>query len=219
MKDLFVKTQIHNEIGEIPDFPAEKVNALWRKTPPDSKDIVCDLFLLPFEGRFGKAEIDYAKSTTLFFLSLLIRDEIKDGAVFSEKEAVLYGDYLFTLAVAALPEGENGKDALPLLETIKTRLEKSVAHKKEGYREETAAADWGETTRSLALKAAEKAERGEGEKAAYAALGAALGALWGALYETGSASSSLYSEVEDKAAACPFGAELAAYAEKWRDQR
>lgn len=211
-----VKKQIHNEIKEISDFPSEKAAALWQKTPADSEGIVCDLFLLPFGDNFGEAEIDCVKSLTLLFLSLLTRDELKNGVAFDEKEAVLYGDYLFTLAIAALPKEGIIESSLPLLKTVKTRLETGVSHKKEGYNEATAAADWGETGRNLAIKAAERAGRGEEEKKAYEALGTALGALWGAIYETGAASTSLYRNVESKAEDCPFGAELTAYAEKWR---
>ena len=219
MKTASVKTQIHHEITRFPDFPAAKAAVLWRNAPSDSEEMICDLFLLPFEEKIGDAEIAFTESLTLFFLSRLVRDELKNGAVFSEKEAVLYGDYLFTLAVAALPKSEDEESALSLMKTVKTHLERRAAHKKEEYSETAAAADWGEMIRDLAVRAASQAERNKEEQEAYAALGAALGALWGALYETGSASSSLYAEIEAKAENCPFGAKLATYAEKWRDQR
>ena len=206
--------QVYNSLAEAPDFPGEKLARLLETMPPGSRDLPARIYLLPFGEDAGEA-VPYARTATALFCSALIQDDILENDAFSEAEAVLYGDYLFALAISLLPPAAKKETYLPLLEQMSRGSEKRAARKNRG--EPADGGEHGDFFRFLAADSADRAGLDEEEKERFADLAETIGALWGVLREGDPADAApLRRKIEEKAALVSGGEELLRLTERWR---
>ena len=179
--------QFYNELSDIPDFPTEKAEKLWAALPPLSRELAGMIYLLPFGEKAEEKEHSYARILSLVSLSAFIHGDLEKNKAFSDKEAVLYGDYLFALAFSLLPADISAEEAKELLAMTYHFGENRLAHEKEISSEADeilfAREDYGLPLRRTAEKAMDKSGA-EGEtKEAYATYAEKVGTAWGILCE------------------------------------
>lgn len=205
--------QFYIESSDIPDFPSKKVEELCKKLPPYSRDLAGMIYLIPFGENLSDTEIAYAKVLSLLSLSAFIHGDLEKNIAFNDKEAVLYGDYLFALSFSLIPSDISAEEAKEFLTMTYHFSEKRLSHLAEDLSEEDmilfAKEDYGTPLRRTARKSAEKQNTDSGIKKDYEAFAEAIGICWGILCEGYSISPHPYlKEAKDAANKLPMKQKL-----------
>lgn len=179
--------QLYNELCTEPDFPIQKAEKLWSNMPQGSRDMATALYLLPFGKNTTPKEQNHGKIIMLLTLSAFTHGDLERNRAFSNGEAVLYGDYLFALAISLIPDDFRREEAQTLLERSYRFGENRLRHKKGIASAEDYLAyardDYGELLKSIAAEGAERSGMNENQKDQYTCFAETLGTAWGILCE------------------------------------
>ena len=204
----------HNKIASLPDFPKGQTEKLWNALPRCSRRIAALFYLLPFGEDPDEEQIIRGEVLTLLTLSSFVHDDMTKGRAFSEKEAVLYGDYFFALAFSLLPPSLTKEEGHRIAFRACRYNEKRLEHRKAGSVTEEeilrfAKEDYGALLKDIAGEAMEKNDFEDDIKERYSLCAETLGTVWGLLCE-GNASycGPLLKQAEEEMDGLPMEAEL-----------
>ena len=206
--------QSYNKISSLPDFPKGQAEKLWDSLPRCSRRIAALFYLLPFGEDPGEEPIARSEVLTMLTLSYFVHDDMTKGRAFSEKEAVLYGDYCFALAFSLLPPSMTKEDGHRIVLRACRFYEKRLKHRKSKYTttEEillSAKEDYGALLKDIAQEAMEKNDFEDDVKERYICCAETLGTIWGLLCEGSSVPCTpLLKQAEAEIVGLPMEAEL-----------
>ena len=206
--------RLYNKIDSLPDFPKRQVEELRRFLPRCSSRIAALFYLLPFGENLNEEQIIRGEVLTLLTLSSFVHDDMTKGRAFSEKEAVLYGDYFFALAFSLLSPSLTKEEGHRIAFRACRYNEKRLEHRKAGSVTEEeilrfAKEDYGALLKDIAGEAMEKNDFEDDIKERYFLCAETLGTVWGLLCE-GNASycGPLLKQAEEEMDGLPMEAEL-----------
>ncbi len=177
--------KIYNRISETPDFPQAKVALLFEALPPHSMNLPALIYLLPWGNEINEKTEMTAAALTSMTISIFIHEDTGKNRAFTEKEAVLNGDFLFALSFNLLPATAIKETAADFAKAYGRFNEGCLNHKCRETKESSAAAgfsfektDYGQLLWDIARMAAKDAGKAETEQAAYTELAGDIGTLW-----------------------------------------
>lgn len=206
--------QSYNKISSLPDFPKGQAEKLWDSLPRCSRRIAALFYLLPFGEDPGEEPIARNEVLTMLTLSSFVHDDMTKGRAFSEKEAVLYGDYFFALAFSLLPPSLTREDGHRIALRACRYNEKRLEHRKaDSVTEEEilcfAKEDYGALLKDIAQEAMEKNDFEDDVKVRYVCCAETLGTIWGLLCEANASyCGPLLKQAEEEIIGLPMEAEL-----------
>lgn len=183
--------KIYNRISETPDFPQAKVARLFEALPPHSMYLPAMIYLLPWGNEIGEingiseeTEMNAAALTSMT-ISIFVHDDTDQNRAFSEKEAVLNGDFLFALSFNLLPATAIKETAADFVKAYGRFNEGRLNHKsgKTKVSPNTTglsfeSADYAPLLWEIARLAAKDAGKTDAEQTAYTELAGDIGTLW-----------------------------------------
>ena len=183
MNRQMLYNKIIHKISADKDFPKENLRRLFDSLPAGSREMAAAVFLLPrlSEETVSEEDIQKASALTCWLFSLFIHDDTVKNRGFSQKEAVLYGDYFIARGFSFLPAGI---DDVPSLHTInhfyEKRLHRFVAPPQTDTEQITAAKeDYGIPLSDIAFYSGKTVLRDEQTVLLYRSATELLGTLWG----------------------------------------
>ena len=177
--------KIYNRIAETPDFPRAKVALLFEALPPHSMNLPALIYLLPWGNEINEETEMNAAALTSMTISIFIHEDTGKNHAFTEKEAVLNGDFLFALSFNLLPATAIKETAVDFVKAYGRFNEGRLNHKcGETKKPPTATGlafertDYGQLLWEIGRLAAKNAGRTEAEQTAYTELAGDIGTLW-----------------------------------------